>query len=63
VKGGEAEYTFVDLLENLHKQEMMESLSVHQTFLCVLHLANQFQLTLLAPEESNFQMFVDTLQR
>ena len=26
---------------------MLESLSVHQTFLCILHLANEYQMRLI----------------
>jgi hypothetical protein len=42
--------------------EMLESLSVHQTFLCILHLANEYGLKLISPMregESDFAMFIE----
>ena len=42
--------------------EMLESLSVHQIFLCILHLANEYGLKLISPMregESDFAMFIE----
>jgi hypothetical protein len=43
-------------------EEMLENLSVHQTFLCILHLANEYGLKLISPMregESDFAMFAE----
>ena len=42
-------------------EEVLETLTVHQTFLCVLHLANQYGMRLVPPEEgeNDFAMFIE----
>lgn len=62
--GQEEYYTFLNLLVTLRQQmsaELLESLSVHQTFLCILHLANAEGMRLVAPAEgeTDFAMFLE----
>ena len=62
-------FTFMDLLKSLgdmiDNAEMLESLSIHQTFLCILHLANEFSLRLVTKgsgaldDPNDFSMFIE----
>lgn len=59
----------MDLLQLLgnviENSELLESLSIHQTFLCILHLANEYSLRLVTRQSTalddpnDFAMFIE----